>query len=63
MYSYVIGFPTPFGWCYKIQGDNMSSLTKKDCEHRIRSLCNSGAFGKPTRDYLLLALRQLKRGT
>ena len=61
-YSYVIGMSTPLGWVYKIQGDNMSAFTKKDCEYRIRMLCNGGVITKSNRDYLLLSLKGLKRG-
>ena len=61
-YSYVIGMSTPLGWVYKIQGDNMSAFTKKDCEYRIRMLHNSGVIDKDCRDYLLSNLKSLKRG-
>ena len=62
-YNYVFGISTPVGWVYRLQGDNLSSLTKKDCEHRIRMLFNSGVITRGHRDYLLVALRGLKRGT
>ena len=61
-YSYVIGMSTPLGWVYKIQGDNMSAFTKKDCEYRIRKLYNAGVINKESRDYLLTNLKALKRG-
>lgn len=63
MYDYVFGVPSPIGWIYKLQGDNLSSLTKKDCEYRIRRLCKSGVITREQRNYLLNNLKELKRGT
>ena len=60
-YSYVIGCRTPVGWVWKVQGDNLYSFTKKDCECRIRMLCNSGEIDKEQRNYLLGELKSLKR--
>lgn len=62
-YNYVFGLSTPVGWVWKLQGDNLSSFTKKDCEHRIRKLFNSGVITREHRDYLLNELKGLKRGT
>lgn len=62
-YNYVFGVSTPLGWVYRLQGDNLSSLTKKDCEHRIRMLFNSGVVTREHRNYLLNELKGLKRGT
>ena len=61
-YNYIIGMKSPVGWVYNIQGDSLYALTKKDCEHRIRSLYNSGVIKKSNRDYLLIALKTIKRG-
>ena len=61
-YPYVIGMNTPLGWVWKVQGDNISSFTKKDCEVRIRMLCNGGQIDKEHRNYLLNELKSLKRG-
>lgn len=62
-YNYVFGVSTPLGWVYRLQGDNLSSMTKKDCEYRIRMLFNSGVITREHRDYLLNDLKGLKRGT
>ena len=60
-YLYVIGLNSPIGWVWKVQGDNLSSLTKKDCEHRIRMLCNGGQIDIGHRNYLLNNLKSLKK--
>ena len=60
-YMYVYGYSTPLGWVYKVQGDNLSAFTKKDCEHRIRVLCRYGHINKATRKYLLNELKGLVR--
>lgn len=61
MYSYVYGFSNQMGFFYRIQGDSLISATKKDCEHRIRSLFNAGQITRETRDYLLGELKGIKR--
>ena len=61
-YPYVIGLNGTFGWTWHVQGDTMFAFTKKDCEHRIRMLCNNGEIDKEHRNYLLDDLRSLKRG-
>jgi hypothetical protein len=47
---------------YYISGDkaNVVSLTKKECEQRIRTLCNSGEYDAKTRNALLAQLKQFK---
>lgn len=62
-YPYVVGISTQIGWVWKIQGDSLSSFTKKDCEYRIRRLFNGGFIDRQHRDYLLDNLKKLKRGS
>ena len=61
-YPYVIGLATPLGWIWRVQGDDLSAFNKKDCEHRIRMLCNNGLIDKGHRNYLINNLKTLKRG-
>lgn len=46
---------------YWVNGDNIGAFTKKDCEHRIRTLCNAGHFDSEVRNVLLAELKSLKR--
>ena len=46
---------------YFINGDTLGMPTKKECEIRIRKLCNAGQFDARTRNILLSQLKALKR--
>ena len=60
-YSDVEGFKSPVGWIWKVNGDNLNSLTKVDCEHRIRMLYNGGCIDRLHRNYLLKRLKSMKK--
>ena len=57
----VFGFSSNIGFCYKVNGDNVSSTTKKDCACRIRKLCNDKQITPEIRNILLVQLKELKR--
>ena len=57
----VFGFSSPIGFCYKVNGDNVSATTKKDCAYRIRKLCNDQQITPEIRNILLAQLKELKR--
>ena len=57
----VFGFSSPIGFCYKVNGDNVSATTKKDCAYRIRQLCKGKQITPEMRDILLVQLKALKR--
>ena len=57
----VFGFSSNIGFCYKVNGDNITTTTKKDCECRIRLLCNSNKITREMRNILLAQLKALKR--
>jgi hypothetical protein len=61
-FSCIVGMNSPLGFVYRVYGDNKASLTKKECEGRIKSLYNVGSIGKSQKDYLLKDLKSFKRG-
>ena len=46
---------------YFVNGDSLGTPTKKECEIRIRQLCNAGQFDARTRNILIGQLKALKR--